>query len=89
LIDGDQVRDRRKQRQGPSEAKKQEDRDMRREILRVEDIITGAERTIADAQRLTVRTRIDLEELYDRKKRWDLKFGLGEDIARPLPTAHP
>jgi hypothetical protein len=89
LIDGDQVRDRKKQRQGPSEAEKQEDRDMRREILRIEDIITGAERTIADAQRLIVRTRIDLEELYDRKKRWDLKFGVGEGTAQPLPTAHP
>jgi hypothetical protein len=84
LIDGDQVRSRRKQRQVPSEADKQEDRNyMRRAMLRVEEIVTGAERTIADAQRLIVRTKIDSEELYDRKKRWDDKFGPGDD-----DTAH-
>jgi hypothetical protein len=68
LIDEDQIRNRRKQRQEPSDAEKQKDWDRRKEILRVEAIITGAERTIAEA-------RIDLERLYDQKKQWDNKFG--------------
>ena len=55
LIGVDQFRNRRKERQGPSEADKQEDRDMRREISRLEGIVTAAQ--------------FDLEELYDRKKR--------------------
>ena len=37
-------------------------------------IITGAEKTIAEA-------RIDLERLYDQKKQWDNKFAPGNDTA--------
>ena len=55
----------RKQRQGPCDADTQEDRDVRRAILRVEAIITGAERIIVDEQKLIAASPIDLEELYE------------------------
>jgi len=74
LIGVDQFRNRRKERQGPSEANKQEDRDRRKEIIRVGGIVDGAERTIAAA-------RIDLEGLHDRKNGWNDRFGLDDNTS--------
>jgi len=58
-----------------SQADKKEDRDTRKEILRLEGSVAGA--------------RSDLEELYDRKKEWDHKFGPGSDTALSSKTVRP
>lgn len=50
----------------------QEDWDIRRGISRVEGIIADA--------------KIDLEQLYYRKKRWDEKFASGDDTAQTSKT---
>jgi hypothetical protein len=58
-----------------SKADKKEDRDTRKEILRLEGVVAGA--------------RIDLDELYDRKREWDHKLGPGNDTAHSSRTIRP
>jgi len=58
-----------------SHADKKEDRDTRKGILRLEGVVAGA--------------RIDLEELRDRKKEWEHKFGPGNDTPHSSTSVPP
>jgi hypothetical protein len=63
---------------------KQEDRETRRDVLRLEGIIADAERTIGDAKRTIAVAKIDLEGILEKKRNWDAKFG----PVGAIPTPH-